>query len=120
MRVLVIDDSRAMRMILKTTLLELGHEVVEAGNGQEGLDILSNQGPFSFVLVDWNMPILNGYDFVRAVRAHPANASVKLLMVTTEIETSQVSKALDAGADEYMMKPFTREMLKEKIEMLAA
>jgi two-component system chemotaxis response regulator CheY len=120
MRVLVIDDSRAMRMILKSTLLDLGHEVTEAGDGQEGLEMVKTKGPFSLALVDWNMPVLNGYEFVRSVRSDAANAPMKLLMVTTEVETAQVAKALDAGADEYVMKPFTREMLKEKIEMLAA
>jgi two-component system chemotaxis response regulator CheY len=120
MRVLVIDDSRAMRMILRTTLAELGHEVVEAGNGQLGLDALHDKGPFALALVDWNMPVLNGYEFVQAVRKDPANESMKLVMVTTEVEMSQVARALEAGANEYVMKPFTREILKEKIEMLAA
>ena len=119
MRVLVIDDSRAMRMILKTTLLQLGHEVVEAGNGQEGLEMVKNRGPFSVALVDWNMPVLNGYEFVQAVRSDAGNGDMKLIMVTTEVETSQVAKALEAGANEYVMKPFTRDILKEKIEMLA-
>jgi two-component system chemotaxis response regulator CheY len=120
MRVLVVDDSRAMRMILKTILVEMGHEVTEAGNGQEGLDRLKSDGPFSFALVDWNMPVLNGYEFVRAARADAANAAMKLVMVTTEVETSQVTKALEAGANEYVMKPFTRDILREKLEMLAA
>jgi two-component system chemotaxis response regulator CheY len=120
MRVLVIDDSRAMRMILKKILLELGHEVVEAGNGQQGLDMLGKHGPFDLALVDWNMPVLNGYEFVRAARADPANAAMKMLMVTTEVETTQVSKALEAGANEYVMKPFTHDILKEKIAMLVA
>src|SRR5579872_4867942 len=120
MRVLVIDDSRAMRMILKKTLLELGHEVVEAGNGQEGLEMLAGKGPFSVALVDWNMPIKNGYEFIQAVRSDAGNNSMKLIMVTTEVETSQVAKALEAGANEYVMKPFTKDILREKIEMLTA
>jgi len=120
MRVLVIDDSRAMRMILKTTLVQLGHEVVEASNGQEGLEMVKKRGPFNIALVDWNMPLLNGYEFVRSVRSDAANAAMKLVMVTTEVEMAQVSKAMDAGANEYVMKPFTREILREKIEMLEA
>jgi len=118
MRILVIDDSRVMRMFLRTTLLDLGHEVIEAGNGQEGLDRVAASGPFGMALVDWNMPILNGYEFVRAVRSNPANDGMKIVMVTTEVETSQVCKALEAGANEYVMKPFTREILREKLEML--
>ena len=66
------------------------------------------------------MPVLNGYEFVRAVRAKSENDSMKVMMVTTEVETSQVTKALEAGANEYVMKPFTREALKEKIEILEA
>jgi two-component system chemotaxis response regulator CheY len=120
MRVLAIDDSRAMRMILRTTLTELGHEVVEAANGQEGLDLLRTRGPFALALVDWNMPVLNGYEFIRAARADAANTAMRIVMVTTEVEMAQVARALEAGANEYVMKPFTREILKEKIEMIAA
>ena len=118
MKVLVIDDSRAMRMILKTTLHELGHEVAEASNGQEGLDVLKASGPFALALVDWNMPLVNGYEFVCQVRADPANAAMKLVMVTTEVETSQVTKALAAGANEYVMKPFTMDVLREKLQLV--
>jgi two-component system chemotaxis response regulator CheY len=120
MRILVIDDSRAMRAVLRTTLIALGHEVTEARDGQEGLDAVRTRGPFDLALVDWNMPVLNGYDFIRAVRGESAHASMKILMVTTEVETRQVAKALSAGANEYMMKPFTREILRDKIELLCA
>jgi len=119
MRVLVIDDSRAMRMILRNILQGLGHEVTEAGDGQAGVDLVRDHGPFSLALVDWNMPVLNGYQFVQAVRAEAANAAMKIVMVTTEVEMSQVARALKAGANEYVMKPFTAEILREKIEMLA-
>lgn len=120
MRALIIDDSRAMRMILRTALQELGHDVIEAANGQEGLDRLAESGPFHFALVDWNMPVLNGYDFVRTVRGQREHDGLKLVMVTTEVETSQVARALEAGANEYVMKPFTRDVLKEKLQLIAA
>ncbi len=120
MRVLVIDDSRAMRMILRTTLAELGHQAVEAADGRLGLDAVAAKGPFDLALVDWNMPVMNGYEFIKAVRNDPAQAAMKIVMVTTEVEMSQVARALEAGANEYVMKPFTRDILKEKIEMLAA
>jgi two-component system chemotaxis response regulator CheY len=107
-------------MILKNTLRELGHEVVEAANGQEGLDAVKDSGPFKLALVDWNMPVLNGFEFVQRVRAEPANNDMRLMMVTTEVETSQISRALEAGANEYVMKPFTRDALREKLELLAA
>jgi two-component system, chemotaxis family, chemotaxis protein CheY len=120
MRVLIIDDSRAMRMIIRSILSGLGDATTEAGNGKEGLEALERHGPFDVALVDWNMPVMNGYEFVQAVRANPANNSIKLVMVTTEIETSQVIKALEAGANEYVMKPFTKEILIDKLQMLAA
>ena len=119
MRVLVVDDSRAMRAILRTTLRGLGWEVTEANDGRDGLERMRAEGPFSLALVDWNMPELNGYEFVCAVRSDPHHSGMKMIMVTTEVETAQVVRALSAGADEYIMKPFTREILREKIEMLA-
>jgi two-component system chemotaxis response regulator CheY len=120
MKVLVIDDSRAMRMILRTALVEQGHEVAEAADGRQGLECLSTQGPFQIALVDWNMPNMNGYEFVVAVRAMEQHKPMKIMMVTTEVETAQVVKALSAGADEYVMKPFTKDVLAEKLQMLAA
>ncbi len=107
-------------MILRNVLTELGHQVVEAADGQLGLEALKQHGPFELALVDWNMPVLNGYDFVRTARADRANDAMKIIMVTTEVETSQVCKALEAGANEYVMKPFTKEILRDKLEMLAA
>lgn len=118
MRVLVIDDSRAIRMILKKTLVGLGADVVEAGDGAEAMSHLDAGERFDLALVDWNMPGMNGYEFVQAARADRAYASMKICMVTTETEMSQVVKALEAGADEYIMKPFTKEALKDKLQML--
>ena len=118
MKALVIDDSRAMRLILGGTLKKLGYEVGEAGNGQEGLERIREQGRPDVVLVDWNMPVMGGFEFVKAARADPALAGLPLVMVTTETEMDQVAAALEAGADEYVMKPFTRESLLEKLEML--
>ena len=118
MRVLIIDDSRAMRAILKSAVKSLGFEVAEASNGLEGLDQLANHGPFDLTLVDWNMPVMNGLEFVAAARSKPENAEMKIVMVTTEVEMTQVSRALNAGADEYVMKPFTTDILREKLGML--
>ena len=118
MRVLVIDDSRAIRMILKRSLDEFGAEVAEAGHGAEAMQKLESGQRFDLALVDWNMPEMNGYEFVKAVRANPTWADMKICMVTTETETSQVVKALEAGANEYIMKPFTKEALQDKLNML--
>lgn len=119
MRVLIIDDSRAMRSIIKRGLAPMNCEVAEAADGRQALAVMAEQGPFDLALVDWNMPVMNGYEFVCAVRADPNHAGMKLMMVTTEVEMTQISRALDAGANEYLMKPFTEAALQEKIEMLA-
>jgi two-component system chemotaxis response regulator CheY len=118
MRALVIDDSRAIRMLLRNTLRELGLEVVEAGNGREALEQMERAGDVELVLVDWNMPEMNGLDFVRAVRARRAYDGARIMMVTTETEITQVALALDAGANEYLMKPFTKDVLVAKLRLL--
>ena len=118
MKALVIDDSRAMRSILSHILRQLSFDVSEAGNGREGLEQLERLSPIDLALVDWNMPEMNGIDFVRAVRADARYNDLRLIMVTTETETSQVLVALEAGANEYVMKPFTRDIIQQKIELL--
>ena len=118
MRVLVIDDSRAIRIIIAAFLKELGMEVLEAGNGREGLDCLTREPDVELVLVDWNMPEMNGLEFIQAVRAQPVFQAVRIMMVTTETEQSQVLRALEAGANEYLMKPFTKEVLMAKLSLL--
>jgi two-component system chemotaxis response regulator CheY len=115
---LVIDDSRAIRLILGRTLRDLGFEVAEAGNGHEGLAQLDAGLVPDLFLVDWNMPEMSGIEFVTAVREPPYASSARVLMVTTETEIPQMVRALEAGADEYLMKPFTRESLVEKLELL--
>ena len=118
MLALVVDDSRAMRMILGRGLTHLGYETVQAGDGQAALDVLA-AGPLPDVaLVDWNMPVMDGLEFVTAVRANPDWRGVTLMMVTTESEQSQIVRALAAGAHEYVIKPFTPEAIAEKLELL--
>jgi two-component system, chemotaxis family, chemotaxis protein CheY len=118
MRALVIDDSRTVRAILRAILTEIGLTVVEAANGREGLDRLRDAEDVGVVLVDWNMPEMNGLEFIRAVRAQRAYDPVRIMMVTTETEQEQVIRALVAGANEYVMKPFTREILVAKLSLL--
>jgi two-component system, chemotaxis family, chemotaxis protein CheY len=118
-RALVVDDSRAMRTILKKILAELGFETLEAGHGLEGLERLQETSDVDVALVDWNMPEMDGLAFVKAVRGRSDSArAVPLLMVTSEIEMSRVKSALDEGANEYLMKPFTKEMLADKLRLM--
>jgi two-component system, chemotaxis family, chemotaxis protein CheY len=118
MKAIVVDDSRVARTILKKALTQEGFEVIEAGDGRQALDALATCGPLDLALVDWNMPVMTGYELVCEVRARPELDRMAIMMVSTETEASQVQKALDAGANEYVMKPFTGEMLREKIIML--
>lgn len=120
MRALVIDDSRTVRAIIGKILRDEGLEVVEAANGREGLERLREPPGAELVLVDWNMPEMNGLEFIKAVRAVRAYDAVRIMMVTTETEQDQVIRALDAGANEYVMKPFTREILVAKLSLLDA
>jgi two-component system, chemotaxis family, chemotaxis protein CheY len=118
-RAVVIDDSKAIRMILEKTLTGLGYEVVQARNGKEALELFQKDaGGYSLALVDWNMPEMNGLEFVKRLRAEPRFASVLLVMVTTETQVEQMVAALEAGANEYVMKPFTREIIEDKLRLL--
>lgn len=117
MRALIIDDSKAMRSILGRMLRGLGFEVVEAANGCEGMEQLQKTGKVDLALVDWNMPEMNGLDFIRTVRSEQSYNGVLLMMVTTETEMENVARALAAGANEYVMKPFTPEVILEKLQI---
>jgi two-component system, chemotaxis family, chemotaxis protein CheY len=119
MRALVIDDSRAMRLILARIARQLGFDVVEAGNGREALDRLAELDSVpDLALVDWNMPEMNGLEFVAAVRRDARYRAMTLMMVTTESEQSQIVRALAAGAHEYVIKPFTPDAIVEKLALL--
>ncbi len=120
MHALIVDDSTTMRLILKAHLKKLGFEVTEAVNGRDALDRLKAMVTADLVMVDWNMPEMDGLDFVRAVRTEPAYASLPMMMVTTNTDRAHVQQALEAGANEYIMKPFTADMIREKLGLLAA
>jgi two-component system, chemotaxis family, chemotaxis protein CheY len=117
---LVVDDSRTTRRLIAEllALASLGFEVSTARHGREGLEQLRLLSAPALVLVDWNMPEMDGLSFVRAVRAEPSYAPLLLMMVTTEVEMRKVAQALSVGANEYLMKPFTREMVVEKLAIL--
>ncbi|MCZ6799505.1 MAG: response regulator [Nitrospirae bacterium] len=115
MRALIIDDAKAMMIILKQIIQSIGGQVEEAGNGKKGLEKLKEMGQADLVLVDWNMPEMNGLDFVRA---DPNYRKLPIMMVTTETESSQMGKALAAGANEYVTKPFTKDTIAGKLKLL--
>ncbi|HSZ18063.1 MAG TPA: response regulator [Terracidiphilus sp.] len=117
MRALIVDDSRFVRTFMRGLLEKKGIECEEAGDGKAGLDLLQTRPPFDFALVDWNMPVLNGLDMLAQLRAK-GFSGVKVMMVTTEAENDFIARALDAGADEYLMKPFDEDALTEKLSML--
>ena len=120
-RALVVADSRAVRMILARTLRELGYDVWEAGDGKEALVALDKEAArYSLVLADWNMPVMNGFDLLVEIRKQPRYASLIIVMVTSETELGHMAMALDAGANEYVMKPFTKDILVSKLEMVGA
>jgi len=119
MLAIVIDDSRAMRMILKRILSQLDFDVIEAGDGREAMDtLLALEELPSLALIDWNMPNMNGLEFVTAVRDDKRLREMTLVMVTTESEQSQIVRALAAGAHEYVIKPFTSGAMVEKLALL--
>ena len=117
MRALIVDDSRFVRGVLRGMLEERGIECKEAGDGQAGLDHIHAGVPFELALVDWNMPVMDGLEMVEQMRAEGYDR-VKVLMVTTEAENDFIIRALNAGVDEYLMKPFDAEALSEKLYML--
>ncbi len=117
MRALIVDDSRFVRGFLRGILEERGIECEEAGDGQAALDQIHAGVPFDLALVDWNMPVMDGLTMLKQLRAEGFD-DIKVLMVTTEAENDFIVRALDAGADEYLMKPFDSEALSEKLAML--
>ena len=121
MKLLVIDDSKAMRSFLSFIAQEISFATTEARDGREALDTLIRNDPrepFDVALVDWEMPRMNGLEFVQAVRQNKDFADLKLLMITTLNSMERVAEALEAGADDFLMKPVTKEMLLEKMQIL--
>lgn len=118
MNVLIVDDSRVIRKMIARIMKALGYETFEAGNGLEGLVELAKIESVDLILVDWNMPEMNGLEFVKAVRANGESSNVPMIMVTTESEMSRMALAFMAGVNEYIMKPFTEEGINSKLELL--
>ena len=119
MKVLIVDDARVVRIALRGIMQQLGWETVEAENGKQALAQVQKHADIELVLLDWHMPVMNGYDFLVSLRASPEHAEKpRVVMVTTEASMPSILKALAAGADEYIMKPFDADMIRGKLEML--
>ncbi len=110
MKIIVADDSRLVRGIVEKIVVSMGFEAVPAANGQEALDLLE-AGGIDMVLLDWNMPIMNGMDVIKTMRSDESFRQIPVLMVSTESEDERIRQALEAGAQGYLPKPFTPEQL---------
>ncbi|PCJ51928.1 MAG: two-component system response regulator [Planctomycetota bacterium] len=116
MKVLVVDDSSSIRQIIRNNLIEIGCDLVlEAKNGLEGISLVFENNDIDFCLVDWNMPKMDGFQFLEKMRAHDDYKSIPIIMVSTESTLQRVGLAIDAGANGYIVKPFTNEVLQERL-----
>lgn len=117
-RILVVDDSSTMRRIIKNTLARVGYaDAIEAENGIDALAKLK-EGGISLILTDWNMPEMDGLTFVKTVRSSDSFKKIPIIMVTTESAKAEVVEALKEGVNDYVVKPFTPESLKEKVSRI--
>lgn len=114
---LVVDDSKVIRKVARHILETLGFDVREAGDGREALAACEVSPP-DVILLDWNMPVMSGMDFLRALRATASGAAPKVVFCTTENGMAYIRAAIEAGADEYVMKPFDRDTLESKLQIV--
>lgn len=121
LKFLVVDDSVTMRRIVLNSLKQIGHEsFVEASDGRDALNKLAADDSINFIITDWNMPDVSGLDLVKSVRANPKTANIPILMVTTRGMKEDIVEALNAKVNNYVVKPFTPQVLREKIEQIIA
>lgn len=118
MRLLIVDDSKAMRGMLSAYAHELQCETVEANDGRVALDRLGDSGPFDAALLDWDMPVMDGLTCLHEIRRQPQLAAMKVMMVSSQNTYAKVSEALGAGADDFLMKPLDEAMLADKLRLL--
>jgi len=114
---LIVDDSRVIRKVSRHMVESLGFEVEEAGDGQEALEQCDRSMP-DVILLDWNMPVMSGIEFITMLRQRPGGAQPKVVFCTTENDVAHIREAIDAGADEYVMKPFDHETLQIKLQLV--
>ena len=117
MKVLIVDDSKPILMMVSEILKELGHQSVTAENGKIAFEILTGEEEIDLVLLDWNMPVMTGIEFLEKNKAESA-FTTPVFMMTTEKSSEKIQRALENGASDYIMKPFTPDILQNKIEML--
>ncbi len=117
MKIITVDDSSTMRRIIKNTLKRIGYgdEILEAGDGKEALDVLANHD-VDLIITDWNMPVMDGLTFVKKIRSDSKYDDTPIIMVTTEAAKEDIITALKAGVNNYIVKPFTPDVLKDKID----
>jgi two-component system, chemotaxis family, chemotaxis protein CheY len=118
MRALVVDDSSAMRAMLRMALKKQGFDVAEARHGLDALSVLAASEVFDLILIDWNMPEMDGFALLRRIRAEARHNPTQIMMVTTETGMDQMSEALAAGANDYIMKPFTFDVVSDKLRLV--
>ena len=119
MKCLVVDDSATMRRIVVNALKTIGwNDLVEAGDGKEALE--KCDGSIELIITDWNMPVMGGLDMVRALRGNPSTARLPILMVTTRSVKEDIMQAVEAGVNGYVLKPFTPQVLKDKIDQVVS
>jgi two-component system chemotaxis response regulator CheY len=116
---LVVDDSRVIRKVARRILEELGYDVAEAADGAEALAWCRAMMPDA-ILLDWNMPVMGGLEFIRRLRLEPGGSIPKVVFCSVENELERIREALDAGADEFVMKPFDGEILGGKLALAGA
>ena len=114
---LVVDDSKVVRTVSRRIMEELGFEVIEAENGQEALESC-NETPPEVILLDWNMPVMSGLEFMKQFRAKPENARIRVIFCTTENDMGKMQEAIQSGANEYVMKPYDKEIIESKLAQL--
>lgn len=114
---LIVDDSKVVRTLEKRIMIELGFETAEAEDGKLAEEYCKTTMP-DLILLDWHMPVMNGLEFLKVLRAMPDGAKPKVVFCTTESELNNIMQALSSGADEYVMKPFDAEIIKGKLEQV--
>lgn len=118
MKILVVDDAGVARKIIARMVKSLGFEVMTAADGQQALDLIDRSDPPTAIITDWNMPVMDGMEFARAVRAEHEIAHLPILMISSEADPRRVTRALLAGVDEYLFKPIDEDMIRERLEIM--